>query len=204
LLPLHLQRLPFAIIPAIYALPPTPLVYAIHHTILVMAISCKGQDEAAPSEVIPPLRYCQLSRLGGWVNPHREQQTIPQGPTSSPPKSFFTPTAKAHPDQAVLATSAEARGATHRARPRSPFCIVSNYERIRSPRLPLRIWPLQYIVMWLGFCARINTILCTHTLCLDPPPRHRPHYCAIQCFPPTPRYCNIYHTLLVMAILCKR
>ena len=48
-----------------------------------------------------------------WVNPHREQQTIQQGPTSSPPKSVFTPTAKARPDQAALATSAEARGATH-------------------------------------------------------------------------------------------
>jgi len=57
--------------------------------------------------------------LGGWVNPHREQHTTPQGQTSSPPKSFFTPTAKARPDQAALATLAEARGATHRARPRS-------------------------------------------------------------------------------------
>jgi len=28
---------------AIYAPPPPPPVYAIHHTILVMAISCKGQ-----------------------------------------------------------------------------------------------------------------------------------------------------------------
>jgi len=33
------------------------------------------------------------SMLGGWVNPHREQQTIPQGQTSIPPKSFSTPTA---------------------------------------------------------------------------------------------------------------
>ena len=31
--------------------------------------------------------------LGGWVNPHREQQTIPQGQTLLPPKSFSTPTA---------------------------------------------------------------------------------------------------------------
>ena len=31
--------------------------------------------------------------LGGWVNPHREQQTIPQGQTSIPPKFFSTPTA---------------------------------------------------------------------------------------------------------------
>jgi len=58
--------------------------------------------------------------LGGWVNPHREQQTIPQGQTSSPPKSFFTSTVNARPDQAALATSAEARGETHRAWLRSP------------------------------------------------------------------------------------
>jgi len=31
--------------------------------------------------------------LGGWVNPHREQTTIPQGQTSIPPKSLSTPTA---------------------------------------------------------------------------------------------------------------
>ena len=31
--------------------------------------------------------------LGGWVNPHKEQQTIPQGQTSIPPKSVSTPTA---------------------------------------------------------------------------------------------------------------
>jgi len=48
--------------------------------------------------------------LGGWVNPHREQETITQGQTSSPPNFFFTPTAKARLDQAALATSAEARG----------------------------------------------------------------------------------------------
>ena len=34
-----------------------------------------------------------LRMLGGWVNPHREQQTIPQGQLSIPPKSFSTPTA---------------------------------------------------------------------------------------------------------------
>jgi len=59
-------------------------------------------------------------------HPHRGQQTIPQRQRSSPPRSFFTPTDKAHPDQAALATSAEARGATHRARPRSPSqsCVL--------------------------------------------------------------------------------
>jgi len=30
--------------------PPTPFVYAIHHTILVMAISCKGQAASEQSE----------------------------------------------------------------------------------------------------------------------------------------------------------
>ena len=39
---------------AIYALPPTSLSYAIHHTILVMAISCKGQLAAGQ---VPLLIY---------------------------------------------------------------------------------------------------------------------------------------------------
>jgi len=54
-------------------------------------------------------------------HPHKERQTIPQGPTSSPPKSFLTPTAKARPNQAAVATAAETPGTTHRAQPRSPF-----------------------------------------------------------------------------------
>jgi len=33
---------------ATYAPPLTPSVYAIHHTILVIAISCKGQDQTTP------------------------------------------------------------------------------------------------------------------------------------------------------------
>jgi len=32
------------------------------------------------------------------------------------------------------------------------------------------IWPIQDIVLFLGFCARINTILCAPTLCLGTPP----------------------------------
>jgi len=35
------------------------------------------------------------------------------------------------------------------------------------------------------------------------PPLHRPHDCAIQCFPPTILYCNTCHTILVMAKSCK-
>jgi len=53
--------------------------------------------------------------LGGWVNPHREQQTIPQGQTSSPPKSVFTPTAKARPDQAALEAPAGSDGTANGA-----------------------------------------------------------------------------------------
>jgi len=37
--------------------------------------------------------HMHIYMLGGWVNPHREQQTIPQGQTSIPPKSLSTPTA---------------------------------------------------------------------------------------------------------------
>ena len=40
-----------------------------------------------------PNLYFAIDILGGWVNSHREQQTIPQGQTSIPPKSFPTPTA---------------------------------------------------------------------------------------------------------------
>ena len=36
-----------------------------------------------------------------------------------------------------------------------------------------------------------------------PPPLHRPHYCAILCFPPTILYCHTCHTILGMAISCK-
>ena len=123
---------------AIYALLPTPLLYAVNHTILVMAISCKGQIRRhcgfivlsvtgsygrctivlsvtgsygrctrsrflststwprAPRASVTtrmqrptPHRYNKSnqtveSMLGGWVNPHREQKTIPQGQTSIP------------------------------------------------------------------------------------------------------------------------
>ena len=58
--------------------------------------------------------------LGGWVNPHREQQTIPQGQTSKPAQIFSHANGQSAPGKAALATFAGAPGATHRARPRSP------------------------------------------------------------------------------------
>ena len=33
--------------------------------------------------------YTYTAMLGGWANPHREQQTIPQSQTSIPPKIFL-------------------------------------------------------------------------------------------------------------------
>jgi len=57
-------------------------------------------------------------------SPHRERQTIPQGQTSIPRNFFLTPTAKARPDQAAIATAAETPGTTHRARPRICACLV--------------------------------------------------------------------------------
>jgi len=82
-------------------------------------LSTSGIHRAMPQPILRPLAHTPM--LGRWLNPHREQQTIPQGQTSSPPKYVSTLTAKARPDQAALATSAEARRATHRARPRSPL-----------------------------------------------------------------------------------
>jgi len=70
-----------------------------------------------------------IAVLGEWVNPHRERQTIPQGQTSRPPQSFLTPTAKARPNQAAIATAAETHGTTHRARPRSPFFAAADEKR---------------------------------------------------------------------------
>ena len=31
-------------------------------------------------------------------------------------------------------------------------------------------WPIQHIVLFMGFCARINTIICAPTLCFGTPP----------------------------------
>jgi len=98
------------------------VIYSVNQAEYVIHILVVAPQEYVNIYSTRRLRTLQAgtvtSMLGGWVNPHREQQTIPQGQTSSPPKSFFTPTAKARPDQAALATSAEARGATHRAGPR--------------------------------------------------------------------------------------
>ena len=65
-------------------------------------------------------------------------------------------------------------------------------------------WPLQDILLLQELCARINDILCKYSLCLGTPSLlYRPHDCAIHYSPPTPLYCNIYHTVLAMAISCK-
>jgi len=42
---------------AIYDPPPTPLLYAIHHTILVMAMSCKGPPTNHPPRRQQPARH---------------------------------------------------------------------------------------------------------------------------------------------------
>jgi len=76
---------------------------------------------ADPARRGPP-RYRGKAMLGGWVNPHRGYNKLYRKvkhryrPNLSPRQR---PTAKARHDQAALAASAEARGATHRARPRS-------------------------------------------------------------------------------------
>jgi len=59
----------------------------------------------------------KISMLGGWVNPHREQQTISQGQTSKPAQICPHANGQSAPGKAALATFAGAPGATHRARP---------------------------------------------------------------------------------------
>jgi len=49
-----------------------------------------SQGSVTPGVAFPP---DGTAMLGRWVNLHREQQTIPQGQSSIPPKSFSTPTA---------------------------------------------------------------------------------------------------------------
>ena len=57
--------------------------------------SVAGVSESAPAQSEMRRYRLAFTRYmpGGWANPHREQQTIPQGQTSIPPKSFSTPTA---------------------------------------------------------------------------------------------------------------
>jgi len=80
------------------------------------------------------------------------------------------------------------------------------YHIFSSTRHPaVSNWPIQDIVLFLGLCARINTIRCAPTLCLGTPPhpviaRTIAQY---KVSPPTPRYCNIYHTILALAISFK-
>ena len=56
---------------AIYDAPPTPLVYAIHNTILIMAISCKGQ--AYPGRRIPSTPSAGAPARGHWAPGDRKR-----------------------------------------------------------------------------------------------------------------------------------
>ena len=80
-----------------------------------------------------------------------------------------------------------------------------------SHRLENGIWPkihfrgrLQYIRLFRGVCARMHNVMCKYPLCMGTllPPCIAHTIDAIYCFPPTLLYCNIYHTMLVMANAC--
>jgi len=57
---------------AIYALPPTPLLYAIHHTILVMTVSCKGQLGGCTC-------VSESVDMDGWMDGYTDTQSAPRG-----------------------------------------------------------------------------------------------------------------------------
>ena len=79
---------------------PTP---ASLHASLALSIATRSSNAPFPLHRPPrlvrkPRRHTTLNICSAdGFNPHREQQTIPQGQTSSPPKSFFTPTAQSAP-----------------------------------------------------------------------------------------------------------
>jgi len=70
--------------------------------------------------------------LGGWVNPHREQETIPQGQTSIPPKSFSTPTANGR----SAPRSGIARGVGRGAGSHTPSTASESFSHIYGSRSP--------------------------------------------------------------------
>jgi len=67
-------------------------VYPSSVSFLVVCIAVARKEKKTTESRLSISRLVP-SMLGGWVDPHREQQTIPQGQTSIPPKSFSTPTA---------------------------------------------------------------------------------------------------------------
>jgi len=69
--------------------------------------------------------------LGGWVNPHRGQQTILQGQTSIPPKSFSTPTANGQ----IAPCSGSARGVGRGAGSHTPSTAPESMKRDRRKSL---------------------------------------------------------------------
>jgi len=74
----------------------------------------------------------------------------------------------------------------------------------RSPRWRWGVGLYNRWILFLGLCARISTIMCAPTLCFGTSPSVSAHTIAqYNASPRPPRYCNIYHTILVMAISCK-
>jgi len=114
---------------AIYESPSTPVLNAIHHTILAMPISCKGQ--------------------AGSHTP------------STASESFFR------------RKSVFLSGLTRISRP--SMCQHIQIDRFVRLRFCARfagvrnrwydaVWPIQDMVLFMRFCARINTIRCAPTL----------------------------------------
>jgi len=112
--------------------PPTSPLYAIHHTILVLAISCKGQCTMPCTIQYWWCKYSLKDKTNEHVSSHRDSKSKKMltlcsacGSTHtesgklyrkvkhrSPQKSFLTPTAKARPVRRRSRRS-QGRGAPH-------------------------------------------------------------------------------------------
>ena len=99
--------------------------------------------------------------LGGWVNPHREQQTIPQGQTSIPPKSFSTP--RVNPN---LNPNPNPGSHTHGARSRSPSRHTHTHVY-----MCIYIYKHIYIYMYIYIRMYIYMYICIH-ICRHTPAMH--------------------------------
>ena len=76
--------------------------------------------------------------------------------------------------------------------------------RTSKPALSSSLAFTRYCFMSRFICTNQSFSLQTPPLCgHSTTPLHRPHCCALYCYPPEILYCNIYHTILVIAISCK-
>ena len=155
--------------------------------------------------------------LGGWANPHREQQTIPQGQTSIPRKSFSTLTANGQSAPGSGSARGVGRGAGSYTPSMASDRTVASMKRDRRKSLSAQADPAaRQERARAGFALAFTRyyftfmVLSTNQSSLHYPrpaalPTRLQYCCNAQystLFRP-PRFHVIHHTMLCIAISCK-